>query len=188
MYRQSRDESLQAALRASIFSNGHRIVSIENVTTNKRRNIQHYEILYKGVVERGTIYAEFNCDFEAFYLPRARSYVKINSIRYVEDEVDIANNTMCCIIVKYCGEYRPFPTEMSRKQLEDQNAELHLAFDNLYKSYRYLYVKYNKEEECPVCYTILESVNLELPSCAHAICKKCYSACDKCPLCRKSYS
>ena len=193
MYRLNRDESCKKALRDSIFSNGHSIISLENVSRSKRTKMQNYEVLYNGYVDHDTIRAEFNFDFEEYQLNPGRSYVKITSIRAVHNTldnifgIDHPSNTLCAIVVKYCGDYRPYSGELSHSQLVHKNDELCKIIDSWKTAYLNLYLRGSKKEECPVCYCDLHQDNLELPICTHGICKSCFTKCDKCPLCRTSY-
>jgi len=186
MHRSNRDESCKRALRESILSNGHEIISLENTTHNKRTKVQMYDILFSGEIDHSKIREEFDTDFEEYQLNPGRSYVKITSIRPIR-KPETKTNTLCTVVVKYCNDYRPYSSDLSFRQLINKNEELIKTIESLKSAYRELYLSISKQEECPVCYCCLQYDNIELPICAHAICAKCYVKCEKCPLCRKEY-
>ena len=43
-------------------------------------------------------------------------------------------------------------------------------------------------EECMVCLQEKKKIMFVHPTCNHDLCKKCYSRCTKCPLCRAPYN
>ena len=45
----------------------------------------------------------------------------------------------------------------------------------------------DNQQECPVCYDIINPSKLIIPGCLHAICIDCVVKCDACPLCRDKY-
>jgi len=186
MHRSNRDDACKRALRESFVSNGRNIISLENTTSNKKTKVQNYEILFHGLLESQIIREEFDEEFEEYQLHPGRSYVKITSILHIFNKSDNSMNTLCQVIVKYCNDYRPYSSELSFRQLMNKNAELNRIIESLKTSYRELYLK-NGNEECPVCYCSLKTENIELPVCVHAICKSCFTKCDKCPLCRTGY-
>jgi len=186
MHRSNRDDAYKRALRESILSNDYDIISLENTTHNKRTKVQMYDILFSGEIDPLKIREEFDRDFEEYHLNPGRSYVKITSIHTMR-ETEKKTNTLCRIVVKYCNDYRPYPSELSFRQLVHKNAELNKTIESWKKAYRELYLKSFKQEECPVCYCCLQKDNMELPICAHGICNSCFTKCDKCPLCRTVY-
>lgn len=186
MHRLNRDEACKRALRESILSNDHDVISLENTTHNKRTKVQMYDILFNGEIDPLKLREEFDKDFEEYQLNPGRSYVKITSIRPIR-EPEKKTNTLCRIVVKYCNDYRPYSGELSFRQLVHKNAELNKIVESWKKAYRELYLKNSKQDECPVCYCSLQYDNIELPICVHGICDLCFTKCDKCPLCRTLY-
>jgi hypothetical protein len=192
MYPTDRDYSCKRAIKNSVFSNGHQIVSLENVSSNRGKRFQTYELILNRYVPHEDILSEFANDFEDYYYGTT-SYLKVDDIRAIENTLDNIlgaehySNTLCTIVVRYHKDYRPFPCEMSYKQLLKQNECMQDSLNKMRKILCENLLEKSPIPECPVCYFDLKKETIELPMCFHAICKGCFNKCSKCPLCRKDY-
>jgi hypothetical protein len=117
MTKYSRDYEFKTALCDSVNMNGHCIISVTNVSTNKRKNIQKYELLLNGYIPHDDLRTEFRSDFEFYNTANANSYVKLMDVRTVQNTYDNPYgsnhyvNILCTVDVKYIQgcKYRPYP-------------------------------------------------------------------------------
>ncbi len=71
-------------------------------------------------------------------------------------------------------------------EMKIQQKEQDQKYQEILQKY---YKESNNNQECPVCYEVINSEELYTPSCSHLICQKCSEQCkNKCPICRIKYN
>lgn len=192
--RLTRDENCKQALTEFLDFHGHcRLSPVENITINKRKNCQTYVAVLLGYVPHDDIRSDFQYSFSEYSLLNNKSYIKIDDIRPIKGNTGMLHfdsyqcHTQCTITVKYFGDYRPYQCERTYEELKGEISLAQSNYDKLYQKHKELFMKFNSEEECPVCYEKLTLEKLSLAICTHATCQKCHDKCDRCPICREKY-
>jgi hypothetical protein len=125
-----------------------------------------------------------------------------------ELKVEMGENTndlRFAVIVRYLDQYEAYPSkptplhdleitniglirrvEILEKERAIVTRQLSSMANKIKNIYSELYTGTEKGDECPVCYEVIEPVNLHVPVCAHYICANCSQRCSVCPICRGS--